>query len=171
VIGRLTDRKVVAAIDIGQRPLRRRRCGGAIGAISADRTRARAGVDTGRPRGTPVGAGGHLRRASEGHRNEFQLNHDDTTFESGKRLSNGIHEPFPVLYLNLDALVYPNVRLNAGGTWELNAQTLRTDGSGVDSTISRSRPFILLRSTNTLFAPASAIPGERNAREHRDSRT
>ena len=76
-----------------------------------------------------------------------------TTFESGSVSRTESTSLSPVLYLNLDALVYPNVRLNAGGTWELNAQTLRTDGSGVDSTISRSRPFILLRSTNTLFAP------------------
>jgi hypothetical protein len=89
-----------------------------------------------------------------------------TTFESGSVSRTGSTNLTPVLYLSLDAPVYPNVRLNAGGTWELNAQTLRTGGFGVDSTISRSRPFILLRSP-----PASAIPGRRNGRERRDPRT
>jgi hypothetical protein len=63
----------------------------------------------------------------------------------------------PSLYLNLDALVYPNLRLNAGGVWELNMLTSKSGGLEVDSTITRSRPFILLRSTNPVFSPGFGI--------------
>lgn len=76
-----------------------------------------------------------------------------TTTESGAVSRTESTNLSPILYLNLDALVYPRLRLNAGGIWELNAQTLRAGGPGVDATITRSRPFILLRSTNPVLTP------------------
>ncbi|MGE5198844.1 MAG: hypothetical protein ACM3H9_04330, partial [Rhodospirillaceae bacterium] len=68
-----------------------------------------------------------------------------TTPASGAATKTETTSIAPSLYLNLDALVYPNLRLNAGGVWELNMLTSKSGGLEVDSTITRSRPFILLR--------------------------
>ena len=65
----------------------------------------------------------------------------------------------PRLTLNLDSLVYPNLRLNAGGVFEINRSFTKNlfsvDDSvnKIDSTITRMRPFVLLRSTNPVFSP------------------
>ena len=59
----------------------------------------------------------------------------------------------PALYLNLNANVYPNLRLSAGGVFELNMSSLRGPLGDTESTITRNRPFFLLRSTNPVFSP------------------
>ena len=59
----------------------------------------------------------------------------------------------PSLYLNLDAMIYPQLRLNAGGVWEINWLSSTNNAVGLDSTISRSRPFVYLRSTNPILSP------------------
>ena len=76
-----------------------------------------------------------------------------TTLASGAVTKTETTSISPSLYLNLDALVYPNLRLNAGGVWELSMLNSRTGGLEVDSTITRSRPFFLLRSTNPVLSP------------------
>jgi hypothetical protein len=60
---------------------------------------------------------------------------------------------YPSLNLSFDALVYSNLRLNAGGEFELNYSSPRGEGSAPSSTLTRSRPFVLLRSTNPVFSP------------------
>ena len=64
----------------------------------------------------------------------------------------------PRLTLSLDTLLYPSLRLNAGGVFEANrafSDLFSPDGTltSSDSTISRIRPFVLLRSTNRVFSP------------------
>ncbi|MCU0251583.1 MAG: hypothetical protein MUE61_15360 [Vicinamibacterales bacterium] len=76
-----------------------------------------------------------------------------TTFASGAVTKTDTTNIYPALTLNLDALVYPNLRLNAGGVWELNRQSTRSLFGDTDSTITRNRPFFLLRSVNPVFSP------------------
>jgi hypothetical protein len=64
----------------------------------------------------------------------------------------------PKLTLTMDSLVYPALRLNAGGVFEVDKAYSRlfspSDTPGeTDSTITRFRPFVLLRSTNPVFSP------------------
>lgn len=60
---------------------------------------------------------------------------------------------FPTLTLNLNAFVYPSLRLNTGGVFELNRLSGRINDVKTSSTITRNRPFFLLQSTNPVFAP------------------
>ncbi len=60
---------------------------------------------------------------------------------------------FPALTLNVDTLVYPSLRLNAGGTFEVNMFSTSLNGAETSSTISRNRPFFLLRSINPVLSP------------------
>jgi len=76
-----------------------------------------------------------------------------TTFASGEQTKTDITNVFPALTVNINSLVYPNLRLNAGGTFEINWLFSDTNGAETDSTISRNRPFFLLRSTNPVFSP------------------
>jgi len=76
-----------------------------------------------------------------------------TTSASGEVTKTETTSIAPSLYLNLDALVYPQLRLNAGGVWEINLLSTATNGVSLDSTITRSRPFFLLRSTNPVLSP------------------
>ena len=76
-----------------------------------------------------------------------------TTFASGLVTKTETKNLFPALTLNMDALVYPNLRLNAGGVFEVSMASTNTDGGELDSTIVRNRPFFLLRSTNPVLSP------------------
>jgi hypothetical protein len=60
---------------------------------------------------------------------------------------------FPALTLNMNALVFPNLRLNAGGVFELNRVSTRINDFKTNSTITKNRPFFLLQSINPVFAP------------------
>jgi hypothetical protein len=76
-----------------------------------------------------------------------------TTLASGGVTKTDISSVYPTVTLNLDGLIFPYLRLNTGGVFELNKQTTDTDGTTTSSTISRNRPFFLLRSTNPVFSP------------------
>lgn len=76
-----------------------------------------------------------------------------TTSASGAVTKTDSTNVYPTLTLNLDGLLYPGLRLNAGGVFELNRMTTDIDGSETNSTISRNRPFFLLRSTSPIFSP------------------
>ena len=76
-----------------------------------------------------------------------------TTFASGAVTKTDTTSVYPTVTLNLDGLLFPQLRVNAGGIFELNKLTTDTDGVKTSSTISRNRPFFLLRSTNPVFAP------------------
>jgi hypothetical protein len=76
-----------------------------------------------------------------------------TTFASGAVTRTRTNNVYPSLTLNLNALVYPSLRLNAGGVFEINLLSTDTNGSTTSSTITRNRPFFLLRSTNPMFSP------------------
>lgn len=60
---------------------------------------------------------------------------------------------YPSLTLNLNALVFPALQLNAGGVFELNLLSIEVDRARSRSTITRNRPFFLLRSTNPVLSP------------------
>lgn len=76
-----------------------------------------------------------------------------TTFASGLVTRTESQTTYPRLTLNADMLLYPSLRLNAGGVFELNLQSSSTNRIETDSTITRSRPYFLLRSTNPVFSP------------------
>jgi hypothetical protein len=76
-----------------------------------------------------------------------------TLFASGAVTKTDTTSVYPTVTLNLNGLIFPYLRLNAGGVFELNKLTSDTDGTTTSSTISRNRPFFLLRSTNPIFAP------------------
>lgn len=58
----------------------------------------------------------------------------------------------PRLTLNTEAMLYPNLRLSAGGIFEFNSVSSGTPGTPSTS-LTRIRPFFELRSTNPLFSP------------------
>jgi hypothetical protein len=76
-----------------------------------------------------------------------------TTFASGAVTKTDSTNIYPSLNLNFDSLVYPSLRLNAGGVFEINWLSTTSNGVGASSTISRNRPFVLLRSTNPVISP------------------
>ncbi len=76
-----------------------------------------------------------------------------TTSASGAVTKTDTTNVYPTLTLNLDGLIFPYLRLNVGGVFELNKLTTDIDGAQTSSTISRNRPFFLLRSTNPVFSP------------------
>jgi hypothetical protein len=76
-----------------------------------------------------------------------------TTLASGAVTRTTTNSIYPSVTANLDALVLPNLRLNAGGVFEVNLLSSDTNGIPARSTIARNRPFFLLRSTNPTFSP------------------
>ena len=86
---------------------------------------------------------------------EFRFSTASTTetLPSGATTKTETRNMFPTLTLNMDSLIYPNLRLNAGGVFEVNMSSAKTDGALRDSTIGRNRPFFLLRSTNPVLSP------------------
>ncbi len=86
---------------------------------------------------------------------------------------------FPALTLNLNSLVYPNLRLSTGGVFELNRLSSSVGDNKTTSSLTRNRPFFLLRSINPVFAPGvgyfrreslSQIGGGREVRLVNDER-
>lgn len=76
-----------------------------------------------------------------------------TLFASGAVTKTDTTSVYPRVTLNLDGLIFPYLRLNTGGVFELNKLITDIDGTSTSSTISRNRPFFLLRSTNPVFSP------------------
>lgn len=76
------------------------------------------------------------------------------TLGSGVVLKTGTTSYLPALTLNMNALVYPSLRLNAGGVFELNVVSTSINRINSDSTVTNSRPFFLLQSTNPVLSPA-----------------
>jgi len=76
-----------------------------------------------------------------------------TTRPSGEVTKTEVTNIFPALRLNIESLIYPSLRLSAGGVFELNMSSADTGGDALDSTITRNRPFVVLRSTSPVFAP------------------
>lgn len=97
--------------------------------------------------------GGIFAGLQKGLESTFSAVSTTTTFASGEVTRTETRNLFPALTLNLNSLIYPNLRLNAGGVFEVNMFSTDIDGSATDSTISRNRPFILIRSTNPAFSP------------------
>ena len=66
---------------------------------------------------------------------------------------------FPRLTVDTHALILPALRLNAGGTFEVNRSFIDNDllfagtGGGTTSSITQLRPFFELRSTNRVLSP------------------
>lgn len=75
------------------------------------------------------------------------------TLGSGEVLKTGTTSYLPALTLNMNALVYPSLRLNAGGVFELNVVSTSINRINSDSTVTNSRPFFLLQSTNPVLSP------------------
>ena len=76
-----------------------------------------------------------------------------TTLANGAVAKTSTTNVYPLLRLMFDTNVYPNLRLNAGGVFELNATSTHGPFGDLSSTITRNRPFFLLRSTNPVFSP------------------
>ncbi len=76
-----------------------------------------------------------------------------TTFASGQVVKTDTTDVSPAFRITIDSLVYPNLRLNAGGVFEMDMFSTRTNGVTTDSTISRNRPFFQVRSTNPVLSP------------------
>ncbi len=76
-----------------------------------------------------------------------------TTLASGAVTKTDTTSVYPTVTLNLNGLIFPYLRLNAGGVFELNKLTSDIGGTTTSSTITRNRPFFLLRSTNPVFSP------------------
>jgi hypothetical protein len=86
---------------------------------------------------------------------EFTSSSVSTTITSGSgaATTTDTRNLFPALTLNLNALVYPGLRLNTGGVFELSKVRTTTNDIKTNSTTTRNRPFFLLQSTNQVFAP------------------
>jgi hypothetical protein len=76
-----------------------------------------------------------------------------TTDGSGTATTVRTNTFYPRLTLTTDTLLYPNLRLNAGGVFEYDKLFAPDAAGGTDVTITRLRPFFELRSTNPMFAP------------------
>lgn len=76
-----------------------------------------------------------------------------TTLASGLVTTTESQNIYPRITLNTDTLLYPNLRLNAGGVFELNLLSSSANRLATKSTITRNRPFFLLRSTNPVLSP------------------
>ena len=88
----------------------------------------------------------------------FSTVNTTTTDASGAVTRTSSTTVNPRLTLTLDSLLYPNLRLNAGGVFEVNRAftELFTPGlpaASSDTSVTRLRPFVLLRSTNQMFSP------------------
>lgn len=60
---------------------------------------------------------------------------------------------YPRLTLNMDTLLFPSIRLNAGGVFEVNRSSLGLNGGDTATTNSRLTPFFQVRSIDPWFAP------------------
>jgi hypothetical protein len=76
-----------------------------------------------------------------------------TTLASGQTTTAETNSLVPAVRLNMDTLLYPHLRLNAGGVFELSRLVTTVNGTPADSTIMRNRPFFMLRSTSPLLSP------------------
>ncbi len=76
-----------------------------------------------------------------------------TTFASGAVVKTDTTNVYPAVTLNFDSLIFPSLRLNTGGVFEVNMFDTKGTGGNTTSTITRNRPFFLLRSTNPIFSP------------------
>lgn len=102
----------------------------------------------------PAGAqDGILAGLQKGLDSVFSVVSTTTTSASGTVARTETINVSPALTLNLSTLVYPGLRLTAGGVFEVNLFSTRTGGSDTRSTITRARPFFLLRSTDPVFSP------------------
>ncbi len=75
------------------------------------------------------------------------------TFGSGAITKTETTNVSPTLRLNMNTMLYPHLRLSAGGVFELNKLSSRSGPNRTNSTITRNRPFFLLRSTNPVLSP------------------
>ncbi len=75
------------------------------------------------------------------------------TFASGAVTRTTTTNVYPAFTLNMNTLLFPNVRLSAGGVFEVNMSSTTAGQSTTRSTIANNRPFFLLRSTNPVFSP------------------
>lgn len=77
-----------------------------------------------------------------------------TTFASGLTTKTDTTNVSPALTVNIDSLLYPNLRLNAGGVFDINWVGTSSNIAGeTDSTVSRNRPYFQLQSTSPILAP------------------
>jgi hypothetical protein len=80
-----------------------------------------------------------------------------TTFANGLVTDTTTSRLYPVFTANVNTLLYPSLRLNAGGTFEIDQRSTTTGPLSADSTITRSRPFLLLRSVDPVLSPGFGL--------------
>ncbi len=83
----------------------------------------------------------------------FSTTSTTSTFASGAVTKTDSTNIFPTFTVNLNSLLYPALRLTAGGVFEVDVRSSTSGPVTTDSTVTRSRPFALLRSTNPVFSP------------------
>ncbi len=76
-----------------------------------------------------------------------------TTDGTGRVTKTTTDSLFPRLTINADALVYPNLRLNLGGVFDVDLSSSTINAADTNSTLTRLRPFFELRSTNPTLSP------------------
>jgi hypothetical protein len=76
------------------------------------------------------------------------------TFASGSVTKTTTTNVNPVFTVNMSGLLYPSLKLNAGGVFEINRPSIRGPEFSTHSTITRNRPFFILQSTNPVLAPS-----------------
>jgi len=75
------------------------------------------------------------------------------TDASGNTRTANTTSYYPSLNLIMDTLIYPKLRLNAGGVFETNISQLRDVSGSRRTTLTRLRPYFLLRTTGPTFTP------------------
>jgi len=103
--------------------------------------------------GSPASAQGIFAGMQKGLETVFSSVSTTTTLASGAVTRTDTNNIYPALTLNFDTLIYPGVKMNAGGVFEINFLDINASGSRSSSTISRNRPYFQLRSTNPTLAP------------------
>ena len=76
-----------------------------------------------------------------------------TTGVSGTETTTRTNTFWPQLTLTTDALIYPSLRLSAGGVFEINTFSSPENEGNADVTITRLRPFFELRGMNPIVSP------------------
>lgn len=79
-----------------------------------------------------------------------------TRDDKGLVTTNDTDTIYPQLTLNAETMLYPKLRLDLGGTFDLNQSSLTSSGAKTDFSIARLRPFFQLRSTDQVLSPGIA---------------
>jgi hypothetical protein len=69
----------------------------------------------------------------------------------GNKTETKSHDHNPRFTLNIDTKIYPNLRFHAGGLAEADISDVKTGGIGIDTTVTRFRPYVDLTLQTPLY--------------------